>query len=110
MTSHRTLLACGALICFTTTAAGQNGPLDYPQWRGQTGDGSASAFAPPSAWPESLTRRWRVEVGEGYATPLVVGDTLYAFTRQQSDEVLIAIDAATGAERWRSAYPLPYTP
>jgi outer membrane protein assembly factor BamB len=57
-----------------------------------------------------LTRRWRIDVGEGYATPLVVGDTVYVFARRDGSEVLLAIDAATGAENWRSAYPLPYTP
>jgi outer membrane protein assembly factor BamB len=57
-----------------------------------------------------LTRRWRIDVGEGYATPLVIGDTVYVFARRDGSEVLLAIDAATGTERWRSAYPLPYTP
>ena len=94
------------LIVAATTAAAQ----DYPQWRGRIGDGSASAFVAPSTWPDSLTRRWRIEVGEGYATPLVIGDTVYVFARRDGNEVLIAVDAASGVERWRSAYPLPYTP
>ena len=64
-------------------AAAQNAPRDYPQWRGRNGDGSASAFTAPSTWPDTLTRRWRIEVGEGYATPLLVGDTVYAFTRSE---------------------------
>jgi outer membrane protein assembly factor BamB len=56
---------------------------------------------------DALTRRWRIEVGEGYATPLVVGDTVYGFTRRAGNEVVTAVDAGTGAERWRSAYPAP---
>ena len=51
-----------------------------------------------------------VEVGEGYATPLVIGNTVYAFTRRDGHEVLIALDSATGAERWRTSYAAPYTP
>jgi len=98
------------LIVVATTAAGQNAAQDYPQWRGKSGDGSASAFVAPSSWPDSLTRRWRIDVGEGYATPLVIGDTVYVFARRDGNEVLLAIDAATGSERWRSAYSLPYTP
>ena len=100
------MLVFATLIVAATTAAAQ----DYPQWRGRSGDGSASAFVAPSTWPESLTRRWRIEVGEGYATPLVIGDTVYVFARRDGNEVLIAVDAASGVERWRSAYPLPYTP
>jgi outer membrane protein assembly factor BamB len=103
-------LACAALVIVTTTVAAQDAAQDYPQWRGKSGDGSASAFVAPVTWPDSLTRRWRIEVGEGYATPLLIGNTVYVFARRDGNEVLLAIDASSGAERWRSAYPLPYTP
>jgi hypothetical protein len=103
-------LMCATLIVAAATAAGQNAAQDYPQWRGKSGDGSASAFIGPSTWPDALTRRWSIEVGEGYATPLVIGDTVYVFARRDGDEVLLALDASSGAERWRSAYPLAYTP
>jgi outer membrane protein assembly factor BamB len=83
---------------------------DYPGWRGALRDGTAAAFRVPAAWPERLTRRWRVEVGEGYATPLLVGDTIYVFSRRDGQEVMSALDAASGAVRWRSGYPAPYTP
>jgi outer membrane protein assembly factor BamB len=106
----RAALVFATLIVAATTAAAQNAAQDYPQWRGTSRDGSASAFVAPPTWPDSLTRRWRIEVGEGYATPLVIGDTVYVFARRDGNEVLIAVDAATGVERWRSAYPLPYTP
>lgn len=89
-----------------TTVAAQ----DYPQWRGQHRDGTASEFQAPTAWPDTLTRRWRVDVGEGYATPIVVADTIYMFTRRDGQEVVTALDASTGAERWRSGYAAPYTP
>jgi outer membrane protein assembly factor BamB len=98
------------VIAVATTAAGQDAAQDYPQWRGRGSDGSASAFIAPSAWPDSLTRHWRIDVGEGYATPLVIGDTVYVFARRDGNEVISSIDASTGAERWRSSYPLPYTP
>ena len=83
---------------------------DYPQWRGQTRDGSASAFIAPKMWPDHLTRRWKVDVGEGYATPLLVDSTVYVFVRQSDDEVMLAFDAEKGRQRWRTAYPAPYTP
>ena len=85
-------------------------PQDYPQWRGVNRDGAASAFAVPASWPDALTRRWKVEVGEGYATPLVVGDRVYVFTRRGGNEVLTALDAAGGRELWRTSYPAPYKP
>ena len=90
------------------TAVAQSAPQDYPQWRGQNRDGSASAFFQPKSWPEHLTRRWKVEVGEGYATPIVVGNTVYSFTRRDGNDVMIALDAATGKIMWRTDYPAPY--
>lgn len=83
---------------------------DYTQWRGTDRDGSASGFVEPSSWPKTLTRQWRVEVGEGYGTPLIVADTVYVFTRRDGLEVLTALDAETGRERWRSGYPAGYSP
>jgi outer membrane protein assembly factor BamB len=91
-------------------AAAQRAPQDYPQWRGLNRDGAASAFAEPASWPDALTRKWKIDVGEGYATPLVVGDTLYIFTRQNGREVMTALDAKTGKERWHTGYPAPYAP
>jgi outer membrane protein assembly factor BamB len=88
----------------------QSSPLDYPQWRGRDRDGAASGFREPASWPETLTRRWKVEIGEGYGTPLVVGQTVYTFTRQEADEVLTALNADTGKLLWRTGYPSPYAP
>lgn len=84
--------------------------LDYPQWRGQVRDGSASGFVEPTSWPPALKQQWKVDVGEGYATPLVIGDTVYIFTRRDGQEVAAALDAASGKERWRSGYAAAYTP
>jgi len=99
------VLAGGAV-----TVTAQISPRDYPQWRGQHRDGAASAFAEPTAWPDALTRRWKVDIGEGYATPLVVGETVYVFTRRGGAEVMTALSAETGKERWHTSYEAPYTP
>src|SRR5262245_21917518 len=93
-----------------TTSVAQSSPQDYPQWRGRNRDGAASAFSEPKSWPEKLTRRWKVEVGEGYATPIVVGKTVYYFTRRDGAEVMMALNAATGKIVWRTSYPAPYKP
>jgi outer membrane protein assembly factor BamB len=97
------------LAASATTLAAQRSPRDYPQWRGRDREGSASAFVEPKSWPDHLTRRWKVEVGDGYATPIVVGDSVFAFTRRDGNEVMAALDAATGKEHWKTAYPAPYT-
>jgi len=97
------------LVGSVASASAQNAPTDYTQWRGRTRDGSASAFNPPKTWPESLTRRWKVEVGEGYSTPLLVGSRLYTLTRQEGQEVVRALDAGSGAVLWQQRYAAPHT-
>jgi outer membrane protein assembly factor BamB len=91
-------------------AVAQSSPRDYPQWRGRNQDGQASAFLPPKTWPDKLTRRWRVDVGDGYGTPLLVSNTVYCFTRRDEDEVFAALDADSGRELWQTRYPAPYKP
>lgn len=77
---------------------------DTPQWRGPNRDGSVVGFDVPAAWPDGLTRQWSIDVGFGYATPLLVGDRMYVFSRQGDDEVMQALDPATGETVWRSSY------
>ena len=85
-------------------AAGQ----DWPQWRGPNRDGAAMSFREPAAWPDALTEHWKVDVGLGYATPLLVGDRIYTYTRQNEDEVMMALDAGSGDVVWRTSYPAPF--
>ena len=90
-----------ALVCLFVgglgiVVSGQNAALDYTQWRGPNRDGSAAGFVEPKAWPKELRQRWTLDVGPGYATPLVVGNRLYSFTRRNENEVMMALDAATG--------------
>ena len=109
MVSMRSLVCTGlaailALPALAPAAAAQ----DWTQWRGPNRDGVAAAFDVPAPWPDGLRRRWAVEVGSGYATPLLIGERLYLYVRQAEDEVLLALDPATGETLWRSAYPAPY--
>src|SRR5262249_49987430 len=63
-----------------------------------------AGFDAPKAWPKVLTQKWKVTVGRGDATPALVGDKLYVFTRQGGDEVLRCLDAAIGKELWQDKY------
>jgi outer membrane protein assembly factor BamB len=87
----------------------QSAGADWPQWRGPNRDGTLATFAEPKAWPEQLTLRWKLEVGTGYATPIVVGNRVFAFSRQQENEVMRAIDAGSGKVIWETSYPAPFT-
>jgi outer membrane protein assembly factor BamB len=86
------------------TLAADSFAQDWPQWRGPNRDGKAAAFAAPESWPEELKRAWGVEVGNGVATPALVGDRLYVFARQGDDEIMRCISTADGTEIWQEKY------
>jgi len=98
-----------AAVCGLAPAIAQRPSSDWPQWRGSNRDGAAT-FAPPATWPERLNQKWKVEVGIGYAAPITVGDRVFAFSRQNEDEVMRALDAATGKTIWETKYHAAYKP
>ncbi|PYR49888.1 MAG: hypothetical protein DMF89_11115, partial [Acidobacteria bacterium] len=99
-TRHRFAWTVVAAVLLAGGVAAQ----DWPQWRGPNRDGVITSFREPAAWPKTLTRRWNVEVGTGYATPIVAGDRVYVFARQGENEVMTALDAATAKVIWRTSY------
>src|SRR6266496_1693770 len=110
MTFKQRLFACIVVFTgFAVALTGQSRGSDVTQWRGPNRDGALSGFAPPAAWPEQLTQKWKVEIGTGYATPLVVGNRLYMFSRQGNDEVMSALDPASGKVIWHTGYPVTFT-
>ena len=79
---------------------------DWPQWRGPSRDGTIATA--PAAWPASFSRAWRVEVGEGYSSPVVADDRVLVHSRRDPKEIVTAIDLATGQVVWRQEYDAPY--
>ncbi len=77
---------------------------DWPQWMGANRDAKVSGFNAPETWPQELKKVWSVEVGNGVATPALVGGRLYVFARQGDSEVTRCLDAKTGQELWQDKY------
>lgn len=94
-----------ALIFFSQTTFAQ----DWTQWRGTNRDGAVTGFVAPKVWPEQLKAQWKIQVGVGHASPLVVGKTVYLHSRQGENEVVAAYDLETGKVIWRDSYPVDYT-
>src|SRR5882672_9419417 len=92
------------LACITSLQATCVFAQDWPQWRGANRDARAADFKAPKTWPKELTQKWKVTVGEGVATPALVGDKLYVFSRQSGAEVTRCLDAASGKELWQEKY------
>src|SRR5215216_6713270 len=93
----------GALIVLTlavTVASAQ----EWTQWRGPARDGSVSGKNVPAAWPESLKQSWRVEIGEGYSSPVVADGRVFVHGRRDPEEIVSSINLADGKVLWQQKY------
>ncbi len=93
----------GLIIVFltaTVTATAQ----EWTQWRGPARDGVVTGKNAPAAWPESLKRTWRVEIGEGYSSPVVSGGRAFVHGRRDPEEIVASINLADGKVVWEQKY------
>ena len=58
----------------------------------------------PAAWPSTYARVWKVEIGEGYSSPVLAGSRVFVHSRQDPQEIVTALDARTGAIVWQNKY------
>jgi outer membrane protein assembly factor BamB len=99
MTARLLLTAAFGLFALSAPAA------DWPHWLGPNRDAKVADFKAPDPWPKALAKKWSVKVGDGVATPALVGDRLYVFARDSGDEVLRCLKADSGDEVWKDKYP-----
>ena len=84
------------------------GPDGWRQLGGPRRNFRADAAEVAIAWGEDgPTRLWSRPLGEGYSSILADGDLLVTMYRRDDEEVVVALDAATGATRWEHAYRAP---
>ena len=92
----------GLVILFLATTAAN--AQEWTQWRGPARDGSVSSKNAPAAWPEALKRTWRVEIGEGYSSPVVAGGHVFVHGRRDPEEIVDSINLADGKVLWQQKY------
>ena len=102
-------LVCCAAVVVGSQAVAADGD-DWPQWRGPGRDGIVDEAKLPEIWPEQFKILWKVEVGEGHSSPVAAGGKVVLMARQGGDEVILCLEAESGKELWRNAYPVAYEP
>ena len=102
MPAHRPAILTLALALVATASAA--GAQNWPGWRGPERDGIAPAAQAPANWPDALARAWRVEVGDGYSSPVVSAGRVFVHSSRDDREIVTAIDLASGARLWRQSY------
>lgn len=106
--TRRWTLAIVSAVAFDVLAASPQAAGDrWPQWRGPARTGVLTPDEAPSEWPAELTKGWSVEVGEGYSSPIAGEGRVFVHARRDPEEVVSAIDLATGAIAWTASYAAP---
>jgi outer membrane protein assembly factor BamB len=96
------------LLFVLALTTGPASAQDWPQWRGPNRDGAIAADALPRTWPTAVTRVWRVDVGEGYSSPVVANGRAFVHSRRDPEEIVTAIDLETGKVLWQQKYQAPF--
>ena len=96
----------------TPQAAAQAAPApagDWPTFLGPDHTGISRETGLLKSWPEKGPPvLWKMELGDTYSAPSAAGEALVVFHRVKDEEVVERLDAASGARRWRFAYPTAY--
>jgi len=98
------LLIAGTCATLTGQAPARD---NWPQWRGPARTGVLTAEQAPAIWPPELKKGWSVEVGEGYSSPVSGGGRVFTHARRDPEEIVSAIDLATGSVAWSQKYAAP---
>jgi outer membrane protein assembly factor BamB len=103
--AHASVLAI-ALLSTSALRAG-----DWPQILGPTRNGQASDEKLASRWPAGGPKQlWTFKLGSGYAGPAVVGNKAIVFHRQAGQEIVEAVDTASGKSLWKAGFAATYRP
>ena len=106
----RTCLGLAVIVAtIGITGHAQTPAQDWPQWRGLRRTGEVTGAQAPATWPTAWQARWRAEVGEGYSSPVVAGGRVFIHSRRDPQEVVMALDAATGKPVWEQKYDAAFT-
>src|SRR5579859_6449516 len=82
---------------------------DWPCWRGARGDGISRETGLLSKWPDSGPKQlWRTKLTGGFSSMAAADGRLFTMTKQDNQEIVLCLDAATGRENWRYAYDCDY--
>lgn len=98
---HRSILLLAAVVLpVVSSPAG-----DWPQWRGENRDDVSTETDLLQRWPSKGPKQVWVfdDAGMGYSGYSIVGNTLYTIGARDAEEFVIAVDVATGEEKWSTA-------
>ncbi|MFM7071423.1 MAG: PQQ-binding-like beta-propeller repeat protein [Planctomycetota bacterium] len=83
---------------------------DWPWFLGPTRNNKSTETGLATPWPKEGPRIvWQRPLGEGYGIGSVSLGRFLQFDREKDEAVLLCLNAETGEELWRFAYPTDYS-
>ena len=83
---------------------------DWPQWLGPHRNGVSAEKGLLSVFSKGGPKKlWHRDIGEGFAGVVVAGERLIVFHRVGNEEIVDCLNASTGKDVWRFAYPCTYS-
>lgn len=103
------LIHSAVLATCIMAAPGSAPAADWPQFLGPERNGRSNETGLLSTWPnQGPPVVWEKSVGAGFAGPAIADGKLILFHRIGDQEVVEALDAATGKELWKQSYATNY--
>ncbi|HEX6863866.1 MAG TPA: PQQ-binding-like beta-propeller repeat protein, partial [Thermoanaerobaculia bacterium] len=98
------------LILGLCLLAGAALAADWPQFRGPNRDGVSRETGLLKSWPAGGPKvLWKSPAGEGFSHVVVAGGRVFTLYGQGSQEVAVAMDAASGKPVWKTPIDGKYT-
>ncbi|MEI7902261.1 MAG: PQQ-binding-like beta-propeller repeat protein [bacterium] len=101
--TRRMMIAAGIMLAATAAPAEKR--FDWPQFRGTNQDG----ISRETAWnPKALSGgpkiAWSTNVGPGWSSVSICGDTLFTMGNVGDNDVVYALQVKDGKELWRHSF------
>lgn len=95
------------ILLFTVSTAW----CQWTQWGGPGRNFQLPAEAAARLWPKDGPKQlWARDLGDGYSSMVIASGTLYTMYRKGSQDVVIAVDPATGKTVWETPIDAPHPP
>jgi outer membrane protein assembly factor BamB len=94
-----------ALVAVMSQSVSNQGPTDWPQWRGVNRDGKSAETGLLTQWPAGgPPLSWKAGgAGTGFSSMSVAAGKLYTVGARGGTEYVHAFDVATGKKLWEAA-------
>src|SRR4051794_38734335 len=96
--------ALGILLVLSAAAQGAKQSA-WDSFRGPAGSGVADGAKLPAEAGPKTNVVWKSAMPPGHSSPVIAGGVLYVTAAEGGKLLTVALDTATGKERWRRGAP-----